>query len=458
MIFSVLALETINTSNAVTGSLMLTGNAEYAVQALDLGITARKRSTLGGASPYVDVPVTMTMHVFGSTAAICAAAMERLVTTIAQARRWVNRESVDGVRLRMRLNGGTADYTCMLLGPEDGAPPTTYQIEEVVINGVNLFAVLNVELTFWRRGLLYKTVAETATSAAVAQHVAGTCTFASSAAIPTPTDVVWASSSAANMGTGKGYTIIASGIQSVNAKDYTRGTAGMSVVADAAANRSVSGSVARFPSAGGDIDVPISAVTWGAVAVFATVRASSAADTWSARTYLQRGTSATEYAYATIEQSTVPQVILLGIFQSQYGFDTQIVVDIEDVTANTGTIDMDTIHLVQVDLPASIIAAHYNSASVGLRRSSTRSAAIRPRDRDGVSPELIALVTPGGTFAYAYSYNGDIFATSSGTALKFLMLDGGSGTAWREGGAGPSYTPYTDTATATRYPVALTPQ
>lgn len=452
--FSVLALETISSANVVTGlPLMLTNNADYALVSCDLGITARKRSALGGASPYTDVPVELAVHVIGSTAALCAAAMERLITMVAQARRWENRENVDGVRLRMRLQGGGTDYICMLLGPPDGEPPTSFAIEEVAINSVNVFMVRDVMLRFIRRGLLYKTTAVTATSSATALKTVGSCTFAASSDIPVPTVLKFTPASA-EVGFKPGLLVVTAlnGIQRVNAKDGSL-TGSVVSFADSAANRSVSGNVARFTAPGGTAAIPISTVTWTQIAVFATVRVNTVGGAWDLTSFIFSGGASAEFQNnpRRVEYNGGdPVTVFLGFFSSLFGFQTSITID---AVGNTGTMDIDCVYIARTDLPAYILDIR-GAGGVGFFREPTFPGQIQPRDEYDRQP-FVGQTDAGGTPINTYSYNGDVFITSSGTGLSFVALDGGYLGAWREGSAGVSYT---DTVVATRYPSALTPQ
>lgn len=473
--FSVLALETLSGANAavgaavVTSSLYLTNNAEYALVGCDLGITARKQSALGGASPYTDVPVELTVHVIGSTAARCAAAMERLVTMVAQARRWENRENVDGVRLRMRLQGGTTDYVCMLLGPPDGEPPTSFTIEEVAINSVNVFMVRDVRLRFIRRGLLYKTSAQTATSAATGTKEVGACTFATSSDIPVPTSLIIGRDNSTDTSELPGYLIVAAqnGIQRLAASNFVG--AGTST-AEAASNRPIGSNIRRFTGAGtASADISANVSTWMEMAVLATVRPNSVGATWTVAASLFNGAQQQQAVPVTYRDGNA-QVLFLGIFAGAFPGDlaNEILLTVD---GSVGNFDIESVYLVRTDLPAYIISPR-TSDGMGLRRKGGlpgNPALIDPRDhldRRAVAMQVfysgsaIGLIADG-----AYDYNGDIFVTSSGAGLSFCVIENGTAaslgtnTAWRQGNAaGPSYTPWKDTVIATRYLAALTPQ
>ena len=473
--FSVLALETISGANAavgvtvVTGSLFLTNTAEYALVSCDLGMTARKVSALGGASPYTDVPVELTVHVIGTTAARCAQAMERLVTLIAQARRWENRENVDGVRLRMRLQGGTSDYACMLLGPEENEPPTSFVIEEVAINSVNVFMVRNVTLRFIRRGLLYKTAAQSGTSAATGTKEVGSCTFATSSDIPVPTSLTILRDSVGSTSELPGYLIVAvqNGIQRLAASNFIG--AGTST-AESAANRPIGANIRRFTGAGtASADISANVSTWMGMAVLATVRPNSAGATWTVAASLFNDAQQQPAVPVTYRDGNA-QVLFLGTFAGAFPGDLANSIQIT-VAGSVGTFDIESVYLVRTDLPAYIISPR-TSDGLGMKRwggfVSGNPALIDPRDhldRQAVAMQVfyasgaIGLIADG-----AYDYNGDIFITSSGNGLAFAVIENGTAasfganTAWREGDSSSPYTPYKDTVIATRYLAALTPQ
>lgn len=453
--FSVLALETVSTVNVVTGAISLTSNAEYALVNCDLGITARRTSALGGASPYTDVPVDLTVHVIGSTAALCAAAMDRLIAMVAQARRWVNRENVDGVRLRMRLQGGTSDYLCILLGPEDNEPPTSFAIEETAINSVNCFMVRDVTLRFVRRGLLTKTAAVTATSSATNLKEIGSCTFAASSAIPVPT-AIQVTPSAGPMGSSPGYVVITA-LGRIRRLDAASGTvtSGSAASTVDTANRAVGGSVMRFTAPGAVVSVSLGLdITWRQVAVFATVRVNTAGGEWSIAARLGSTSVGSsdegQPRVVTVQPLLNPQTVFLGFFSARLDFRTEIVIT---AIGNTGTMDINCIYIAGTDLPAYIIDARLGSQ--GFARDISYAGAIQPRDHYDRDPFVGSTIIPGGTDQTTYSYEGDVFITSEGTGLSFVMLDGGSGGFWRQGSG---VTPSTDVVVATRYPGALTPQ
>lgn len=456
--FAFLGLDTLSDAGAITDTLELTDLAEYALISYAPGIAPRRASRLANQSRYAEVADRLAVDVLGGTAVSCVQACERLMDRLQQAARWWGGESVEAVQIRMRVQGGTAgDLTAIIYGPSPDQAPA--QISPQFDSALDRWIIRDVQLSFVRRGLLRGTTPEIATSTATAQSVTGACTFAEDAALPTPTKVRFVPSG--QMGDDPGYIIIAAkdGIQSVNAAAYTGG-AGVAKVVDTTTNLSVSGTVVQItaPTAG-SFSVPITSVSWKAIALFAMVRVNTAGGEWTITANVRRGGSDGEdvrqvvrYQYDPVASRSSAFPVLLGVLSSDYGFNTFI--DIS-VTGNTGTMDMDTLHMVRVDLPANIVTATFNVPYVGMQRTTTFVAQIDPHDRDRRQPRVDAVDIGTEAFAYAYSYNGDVFITSSGDGLSFLLLEPGFQFKWREGSG---TTPYTTTLTATRYPVYLTPQ
>lgn len=450
--FAFVGFDTISTANVVTDTLELTDGAEYALKSYAPTIAPRQASRLAGQSRLAEVADSIVVDVLGSTASSCVQAYERLVGRLQQAARWWAGESVEAVRVRMRvqnpIKSAVGDLVALIYGPPDGTPPA--QTNPVFDHDLQRWVIRGVQLTFTRRGLLTGLTPATATSAATAVKTIGTCTFSASADQPTPTKLTITPSN--GITTPPGYMAVAAlnGIILENADSYSNNYGGIAKVTDAAANRSVSTQVVRVTAPNGGISIPIGTILWTHMAVFATVRVNTVGGEWRLTTGAQVGnTNTQEQAIDVAYDQGFPQPVLLGIFASPAGFHTFLRID---ATGNTGTIDIDALYLVRIDLPAAIFSA--NILTSGLTRTASFPVQIDPRDTTDRQP-TVQLITAAGAYADTFDYNGEIFITSEGLGLSFVILDGTTSAAWRAGSVG---TPYTDTVVASRAPVYLTPQ
>ena len=450
--FAFVGLDTISAANVVTDTLELTDTAEYALVSYAPTIAPRRANRLAGQSRLAEVADSITLDVLGSTVQSCVAAYERLVGRLQQAARWWAGEGVEAVRVRMRvqspIKSTVGDLVALIYGPPDDTPAA--QANPLFEADIQRWAIRGVTLTFIRRGLLTGLTPATATSAATPVKTIGTCTFSASADQPTPTKLTITPNNSITV--TPGYVLIAAqnGIILENADSYTNNYGSIAKVTDAAANRSVATQVVRVTAPNGGISIPIGTILWTHMAVFAMVRVNTVGGEWRLTTGAQVGaTNTQEQAVDVAYDQGFPQPVLLGVFTSPAGFYTFINLD---ATGNTGTIDIDSLYLVRIDLPAAIFSA--NILSAGLSRSASFVIQIDPRDTTERQP-TVQLITPAGAYTDTFDYNGEIFVTSEGTGLSFVMLDGTTSAAWR---AGSGSTVYTDTVVAARAPVYLTPQ
>lgn len=453
-----------------TTTLELTDNVSYSLVSYAPQLGVLRDNELGGRGPYQDASDTIVVHVMGATAALAYAAADALNKMFDTARRWWLDGNATPVILRVKAQGSALSplraivYGRPIGGPRPITLPPTFN------ESLCKYIFTGMTLQFTRGGQLLDNTVDTAASANATHPTIHTCTL-SNAAVQSPIDLSLSGLTAASVGFYQtGYCLIApvGRLSLVEGEATTNsavgvGTAISSTQADAAAVASA-GNVRRWTCAGFSGQIKNTWSIGGAIAssrqpiaVFAAVRFNSAvitSGTWQALGFHNGSVVDGTPKIPIALNSSLPQIISLGLLQSRAGFD-QLSLFFEGFFSS-GSVDIDYIAAISLDDEASRVIAL--SDAYAARMSSIAGAtavALEIRANALTDSAPAVRVTASGGIVEYFGYGGDPYLVQIGTDVSMILLTTGGTALWRPASGGAAIS---GVLTASRRLAYLAPQ
>ena len=337
-------------------------------------IAKRRVSQLGGYGPYSPVAETISLYVFGETAAEAIQNLEALVLLMDQADAWSLGDRVDPVRLQVQVQGSILDepVESVILGRvSDEAPlvatPPTFN------DTLTVFQIGPITLNFVRQGLWYGEEEEAAAPSAQVTPSIFTVDLGDPEVVLSPTRIEFTGFSASTQLLGSsivGLTGVSRfATYGVNlgiyaAVDMTSAEFG---AVDDSANLAHGDDVMRIDAASdqsGTLTVSQVYADVARLSVFAAVRNNNAATAWRLRAK-SSGFVTTVDRWQELEETTEPQIVYVGTLSNQVGAHVNISIEAE-TDGSTGTLDVNYIAIFPHDASSqhvAILADDYSAAA-----------------------------------------------------------------------------------------------
>lgn len=355
-----------------TTTLMLTDGNAYALQegGWAPAVHVRRGSSLGGMGYYNDGTESITINVYGTSAANCLANLAALSAMLDAAQAWSDEETDTPIMLLCQMQGSSTIWQAVIVGAESrtDAPLT---LTSNTADYLPVAAIEGVQLTIRHRPWTGLT-STTGGSSGVASGEILTATpggLAGPATYPSPLQIVLTPNARAqdvNAGSVLAVTHSADAIYLHDAALQV--TTGFSTVTDTT-NHSRSGTVLRRTSTTAPGDwwptIPIlSTLHARSIAVYATVRANSASPQWAIRLRYKPWDPSVvlDGPEQAIPQITTPQVIYLGTVTMNLDTAHSPYIGLAvkcDTTSGSPTLDIDYLMAVALDDPGDhVIVLH----------------------------------------------------------------------------------------------------
>lgn len=448
--YSYLAMVSVSSAGAVTDEWCFTDGVRYALVEYAPGVAARRASRVGGNGAWDEVADSLTVHVLGGTATQCAANYDDLIRALDQAARWRQEDGAEVVQLRMQTLGGTVgELATVVLGAEPGEQPASVRPAFDETDGC--WIIRDVTLKFARRGLLLVSAVETATGTTVTTGEISTATLASHGVLSPCRSLAELDDGADS---GYGYWLSgssASQFQVFNGSSMTptadATAAAYSYYADAAVNRSRSGTVLRITPASGaavlksSVAITTLPSTYPVAHVFAAVRPASATPIWDLQA-LHYDSLSFSGVYQAGPRVPVPQVagvsiVYLGTVARVEQWSALVLVARVTTAAYPQTLDIDSIVMMGDDETANIVGV-LEGQRIAFAAPALYMIALDPRPLSHVGPAVSQRISGGigiDLLRYPLSYRGDAYAQQRGASMAgVLYLNSANNVnAWRPG-------------------------
>lgn len=425
--------EHLELTDVTTTSLYLHDGVSYAVRGWAPQVAIPQTSELAGSGPYAPVEEVMTLDVFGDSAQNCIDNLTRLNTLLQQARRWHDDENITAVRLHVKVQDGTLTpspygmVNAVIWEPPGATPPVV--LDPVYDMDIHRWVIRNVEIRFMRQGLWIGTVASVA-GASTAPISENTITaYTDLIAIDTPHKITIAGFNGTTTPTlPESYWFIgdAAQLDAFAASTIGAGPATYTVVADAAA-LAFGGSVLRYtPAVTTAVETTGTGAPFGTpparqvVYVYAKVRSSTTARTWTIRASLRDQTVTTikeqTPPFVWTPTSTNPTILYLGALiapsTSEYpGFSVAV-----DSVAGGPTLDIESVMFLQ-SRPAPVFVLATQALSIA-GNGDTSIVIDHRASVQRLTP--YPTVTAEGSRSLALPYSGDPYIALRGPTLPTL--------------------------------------
>ena len=411
------------------GSLDLNDGTYYQlVQGWAPRVAKRRRSLMGGRGPYEDVVENIPVRVFGTTAALCLAAVQDIVEALDQASVWARGGNASAVLVKYLPDGtslGTAlEAAC--LGTPDSAPSMVNFTPEYDTTLAEFQLFITIPLV--RRGA-WLGAAENHTSQSTRAEMASvaTCTFSGGATdFPSPHDLVIdfaAHGTGLEQGDPTGYILVSgkgtNGLHIIEAEDIYGGK-----FADQSSHNDASGNnFSRYTPTGtterslkGFASTIFTAAQ--CVGVFAMLRNNSSTYSFLVRAAVGIADDQQDIytRYTVIDTSSQnPRPVFLGSVAIPPGAtvnNAQFLATAENIA---DTLDIDYLVLMDMDNAAAIYfesptdAAKYDNLNIEARAGSQ------------LSPRLFFDMSGGGSENHR-AYRGDAFLSLEGATVGCVLM------------------------------------
>jgi hypothetical protein len=417
----------------------LTDGVSYALISYAPSVAPLRDSKLGGDGQYSDVTESITVHALGCTAAEAYANAAALNSLLDGARRFWLGQAVSPVLLKVQAqNSALAPLAALVKGRAPSTPPAL-ALPAVYHEYYGKYVIESISLQFVRRGL-WLGASESASASAANNPSVRSVTMPTSPTVPGPLEIDFTgfttSAGTGNIDIPSGFVFVgpnnAFNLQEGEAANTAGLAAGATFVSTAdAAARASAGNVGHLnhslAAVGAESTLswtlPAAFLNATRVGIFCTYRNNGAAS-WTIRASALLATSSLGARVFTplttiAAAASNPQAIYVGSISGKNGFDTVELRVALTGGAGVGTIDVDTILIVDLSSDAAFaLALGANQFALGASFASKNAQVTidyTPNTRRDADVKTTVLTTAA---ILATGYSGDAAIVGAGGTLQ----------------------------------------
>jgi hypothetical protein len=409
-------------------------------------IAGIRTSQMGGRGLYADVVEDLSCTIRGTTAALCYQNLDTLVRLLDKAERWwLRNENISPVKLLYAPQGSTihsnaTPLQAIVLGRVGTEDLSGVALPADANDAGMLFEIRDVRVRVLRRGQWIGAI-ETASAPAVLNPATLSITMPSTAPMLSPIQIDFTGfttlAGTGNIEIPSGFVFIGpnSSISLLQGEAAATSSLAASTtqsnVADAAA-RASGGSVKRLNSSLA-VAGPENTFTWTLPAAFAfstqigiflTYRNNSATS-WNLRATAWEGVaSGNEVSTPTISLPAVatdPTALFLGIVNNVRGFDTVLIGLAPTAISGLGTIDIDTLVVIDLSTPAmAVLALQANQLALGASFASKSAKVTIDNSPYLLRDPSLSVPIVATALTLPITYSGDPALIASGLVIQAM--------------------------------------